>query len=129
MALGKAWIDCTKCSPECNDGRTERKRVSQKTDGYLQVTRGMTRLLFIKRTSKRVQFKMRDGTRPETKCLIPEGNIHALLLNPIEPPPAEERVFLLPLFQSAFGYPNLLFVLNQGAAIDPPNKDELERKP
>ncbi len=55
MAFGKAWIDCTKCSPECNDGRTERKQVSQKTDGYyLQVTRAMTTKSRATRTSKKV---------------------------------------------------------------------------
>lgn len=38
MAGGAAWIDCTECSPERNEGRTERARASQKTEGYLQVT-------------------------------------------------------------------------------------------
>jgi hypothetical protein len=30
MAVGTAWIDCTECSPECNEGRAERERASQK---------------------------------------------------------------------------------------------------
>ena len=63
MALGKAWIDCTKCSPECNDGRTERERVSQKTDGYPKITRGMTTQPHAKKTSQKVQLSMRDGIR------------------------------------------------------------------
>ena len=35
LGTGCRSIDCTLCSPECNDGRAEQVRASQKTDGYL----------------------------------------------------------------------------------------------
>ena len=38
MAVGTAWIDCTECSPECNEGRAERERASQKCDAYCLAT-------------------------------------------------------------------------------------------